>query len=106
MILHKDALQFEENGVVRIENFFDRNDIELLKHEYLQMIAHRNTADIYRDEPLVVLWTHVIGANKATCRLSELPAAKTLIINKIAPFVGHFLNSCINYSPVSFFTAS
>jgi hypothetical protein len=103
MPLHKETLSYEENGVAQIKDIFKRSEIELLKHDYLEMIADRKSADIYRDEPMVVLWTHVIGANKATCRLSELSSFENLISNKIAPFVGEFLNSCHNRSsPVRF----
>jgi len=84
---------YERNGVVRIDQFFKRIEIDNLRLEYLQIIKHRLTSEIYKDEPLVVLWTHVLGAQKRTCKLSELPSFESLIYKKIAPFVASFLSA-------------
>jgi len=88
----KEIQDYQQNGVVKIEKFFERDEINELKIEYLEMIENRRTAEIYKDEPLVVLWTHIPGAQKATCKLSELPSFSQLINHKIVPFLADFIN--------------
>jgi len=83
---------YQENGVVKIEKFFSRKEIDVLKDEYFAIINNRSTAEIYKDEPLVVLWTHVPGAQKATCKLSELPSFSELINRRIVPFLADFID--------------
>ena len=92
MNLQDHSETYQHNGVVKIDKLFERQVIDILKQEYQQIVATRETAHIDRDEPLVVLWTHVPGAGKKTCNLSELSSFKHLIYSKIAPFVGNFLN--------------
>lgn len=55
---------YQQNDVVKINKLLERSVIDVLKQEYQQIVATRNTSHIYRDEPLVVLWTHVPGAEK------------------------------------------
>ncbi|ABM79071.1 Hypothetical protein P9303_23361 [Prochlorococcus marinus str. MIT 9303] len=95
LFMRLEALQriYEHNGVVKIDHMFSREEINSLRLEYDSLIETRETSEIYRDEPLVVLWTHVVGAQKKTCRLSELPGFKSLIYKKIAPFIASFLDA-------------
>ena len=93
MVLNQEEVKnYKENGVVKIKNFFKRDEIDILKGEYLAMIENRTTSEIYKNEPLVVLWTHMPGAQKATCKLSELPSFSELINRKIIPLLADFIN--------------
>jgi len=90
---------FQTNGVVKIENFFSSGELSNLKNEYFEIYNNRDTSEIYKDEPLVVLWTHVVGANKKTCRLSELPSFKSCIEERLVPYLAGFLQR--NYGHIS-----
>jgi len=93
VISQLEIKEYQENGVVKIKQFFSREVINILKQDYLLMIENRHTHEIYKDEPLVVLWTHIPGAQKATCKLSELPSFCDLITNKIVPFLAEFITA-------------
>ncbi len=90
--LEKSDLEiYNKNGVVKLENFFTRDDINICLKEYEQIISSDIGAEIYKDSPLVVLWTHVQGAKKKTCRLSDLPSFSNLILDKLVPYFSEFI---------------
>ena len=63
-VYNQDIDIFQKNGVVKIENFFKREDIKKCLSDYNQIVNSERGAEIYKDDPLVVLWTHVQGAFK------------------------------------------
>ena len=81
---------YQENGVVRVENFFDPAEIAVCKDEYFE-VCEIAGSDISREEPVVVLWTHVEGATKKISKLSQLPAFESLIRNKLVPYLSEFV---------------
>ena len=90
-VYNQDIDIFQKNGVVKIENFFKREDIQKCLSDYNQIVNSERSAEIYKDDPLVVLWTHVQGAQKKTCKLKEIPTFSDLIINKLVPYLSEFI---------------
>ncbi len=85
---------YKKNGVVKLENFFSRSAINKLLDEYQDKYKSDCGDEIYLDSPLVVLWTHVIGGQKKTCRLADLPSFESLITEKLVPYLIEFIPSC------------
>ena len=84
---------FKNNGVVKLSKFFNRSQIDNCLKDYLKIIESKRGAEIYKDSPLVVLWTHVEGANKKTCKLEEIPSFSELISSNLVPFLSDFVQS-------------
>ncbi len=86
---------YKKDGVVKLSSFFDRKEINSCLEQYEKIYMQEDRgAEIYRDEPLVVLWTHVQGANKKTCTLKELSTFESLIETRLVPFLIDFTQIC------------
>ena len=87
----KELYKYNNNGVVKLSKFFSRSQINKCLGEYEKIIKSKREAEIYKDSPIVVLWTHVQGANKKTCKLEEIPSFSELISNSLVPFLADFI---------------
>ena len=90
---NQDLNIFKNNGVVKLSKFFNRPQIDNCLEEYKKIIESERGAEIYKDSPLVVLWTHVQGANKKTCKLEEIPSFSELITGSLIPFLSGFVQN-------------
>jgi ectoine hydroxylase-related dioxygenase (phytanoyl-CoA dioxygenase family) len=81
---------YNKNGIVKVRDFFDPTEISLCKDQYNE-VCKTASDEISRDEPIVVLWTHVQGASKKIAKLSELPSFDKLIKQKLIPFLSDFV---------------
>ena len=81
---------YNKNGIVKVRDFFDPKEISLCKDQYNE-VCKTASDEISRDEPIVVLWTHVQGASKKIAKLSELPSFDKLIKQKLIPFLSDFV---------------
>lgn len=84
---------FRDNGVTKITDFFADGELNECRIEYDQALVNYDTKLIYRDEPLVVLWTHVVGADKRTCPLSALPSLSHIIQARIVPYLAKLIKA-------------
>ncbi len=81
------AETLERDGAVLVKDIFGNDLMNTVRDEYDRMNAKLNNQEIYRNEPLVVFWTHKKGEQKRIARLAEMPAMMRLIKEAVVPFV-------------------
>lgn len=83
--------QFRDNGVTKIDGFFGDGELDDCRADYDKAEKIYKDKLIYPEEPLVVFWTHVVGADKKICPLSALPSFTRVIKNRIVPYLAQML---------------
>jgi hypothetical protein len=87
----KTAETLNSHGVVKVEGFFGNDELRPCRLEYERALSTYKTKEIYRDQPLVVLWTHVLGADKVTCPLSALTEMSRVIKHRLVPYLADLI---------------
>lgn len=96
--MHIDSIvsqMFNKDGVVLVPDCLNNNSVKLIKEEYL-LVAQTNNTYISKDEPIIVLWTHVMGEKKKILNFSEMPSLWNMIEYFIVPFLRSKLGVRVN----------
>ena len=85
----------EEYGVEFIKNCIPDDIVNRVREEYDRVDSTLNNSEIPKNKPIVVLWTHVKGAQKRIATFDEMPELWNLIETVITPIVKNRLGQRI-----------
>ena len=79
--------ELDKDGVSLIRNCLDLGLLDALRTEYDEHDEKLDSAEIPKDKPIVVFWTHVQGKQKRILELENFPSLQAMIVEQIVPLL-------------------
>ena len=57
----EQIFNLKKDGVTLLKNVWDKDTIKKISDDYDKLDQTLTNQDIYKDEPIIVFWKHVVG---------------------------------------------